>query len=224
MIRRTLLTGMIAFALAGEAHAQAPVSYAVTYLELKARDVAAGRAILKAYGARSQSDSGNLLFEVLEETARPSRFAILEAWRNRGMLDAHFQGEAAKQMLGQLVDMRSAPDDRRIYDAFAAERPVSHADGLFHVMTHVDVMPPFANGCADLLKAMRPDTLKDHGNVSYDVLRLEHEPNHFTVAEVWASKADFEAHLAAAHTVAFRQKLLPMTGALYDERLFRKIR
>ena len=67
-------------------------------------------------------------------------------------------------------------------------------------MTHVDVMPPFAAGCAELLKAMRAETPADHGNVAYDVLRQDHALNHFTVAEVWASQQDFEAHAGAAHT------------------------
>ena len=90
-------------------------------------------------------------------------------------------------------------------------------------MTHVDVMPPYQDACAALLKVMQSESLHDNGNIAYNVLRQEHELNHFTVAEIWASQQDFKKHIGTTHTVSFRQKLLPMTGALYDERLFTDI-
>ena len=206
---------IVALVFAGPASAQAPVGYAVTYLEVKAGAVAGSRDTLRAYGAAARKEAGNLRFEVLEEEGRPSRFAILEAWTSRAVLAKHSRAAIAGLA-------RVAPDDRRLYDALYAAAPAHHA-GAVHVMTHVDVMPPFAAGCADLLKAMRADTPKDPGNAGYDVLRQDHELNHFTVAEVWASRGDLAAHAAAAHTMEFRRKLLPMTGALFDERVFTEI-
>ena len=223
---RFLSGWLIAFlvALAAPAPAQTPPSYAVTYMELKAGSVAAGKEALRAYAASARKEDGNLQFEAFQETARPSRFAIIEAWSSRAALDQHFHDAATSKVLDGLAPMRSAPDDRRMYDGLYASAPANHPGaGLVYVMTHVDVMPPYADGCAGLLKAMRADTPHDHGNIAYNVLRQEHEPNHFTVSEFWASRQDQEAHLGAAHTVSFRQKLLPMTGALYDERIFTEI-
>jgi quinol monooxygenase YgiN len=213
----------LAIFFACPAMAQTPPSYAVTYIELKTDQAAAGRRALADYAAASRKEQGNLQFELLQESARPSRFAILEAWSSRAALDAHFHNDTTSGMLNRLAPMRSAPDDRRMYDGLYASAPASKP-GTVYVMTHVDVMPPYADGCAGLLKVMRADTPRDPGNIGYDVLRQEHEPNHFTVAEVWASPKDQEAHLGAGHTVSFRQKLLPMTGALYDERLFKPVR
>lgn len=218
--RRALLGWAIA--LAGPAGAQAPASYAVTYIELKAAAVPAGRTILRAYGAASRRESGNLQFEVLQETGRESRFAILEAWNSRAALNSHYHGPDTARTLAGLAAMRAAPDDRRMFEDFSTAAPQNRA-GQIYVMTHVDVMPPFADSCAALLRTMRSGSRNDRGNIAYDVLRQDHEPNHFAVAEVWASRSDFEAHAGATHTVTFRQKLLPMTGALYDERLFRAI-
>ncbi len=214
---------VLALCLAGPAGAQTPAAYAVTYLEMKSDAVSAARDALRAYGAASRKEAGNLSFAVLEETGRDSRFAILEAWVSRAALEQHYRAPSAVRMLVHLAGLRTAPDDRRIYAALYAAAPANHT-GPIHVMTHVDVMPPFAAGCAELLTAMRADTPADHGNVAYDVLRQDHELNHFTVAEVWASQKDFEAHASAAHTRTFRQKLLPMTGALFDERVFTEIR
>jgi quinol monooxygenase YgiN len=213
----------LAICLACPAMAETPPSYAVTYIELKTDQAAAGRQALTGYRAASRKESGNLQFEVFQESGRPSRFAILEAWNSRAALDAHYHNQTTSGMLRRLSPLHSAPDDRRMFDGLFASAPANHSGAVF-VMTHVDVMPPYADGCAGLLKAMRSETPRDHGNIAYNVLRQDHEPNHFTVAEVWASPLDQEAHLGADHTVSFRQKLLPMTGALYDERLFTEVR
>jgi quinol monooxygenase YgiN len=52
------------------------------------------------------------------------------------------------------------------------------------------------------------------------VVQQTNRPNHFTVVEVWRDRAAFDAHGMAAHTRRFREQLAPMSGALYDERLY----
>ena len=212
----------LVLAAASAANAEAPASYAVTYIELKPDQAAAGRSALRDYAAQSRKETGNLEFQVAEENARPNRFNILEAWSGRDALESHYRNATTAKLLRRLAPARAAPDDRRRYDALYASAPANRP-GAVTVMTHVDVMPPYADGCAGLLKVMRAETPRDPGNMGYDILRQQHEPNHFTVAEIWASQRAFEAHLAATHTVSFRQKLLPMTGALYDERVFTQL-
>jgi quinol monooxygenase YgiN len=41
------------------------------------------------------------------------------------------------------------------------------------------------------------------------------------VVELWADPKVHEGHVMAGHTRQFREKLGPMVGALYDERLYR---
>ena len=209
----------LAVAVCGPAAGEAPPSYAVTYIELKTDQTVVGRGALRDYAALSRKENGNLEFQVVEDSARPNRFSILEAWSGRDLLEAHYRNATTAKLLARLRPARAAPDDRRMYDGLYASAPANRS-GTIYVMTHVDVMPPYADGAASLLKAMRAETPRDPGNIGYDILRQQHEPNHFTVAEVWVNQRAFEAHLAAAHTVSFRQKLLPMTGALYDERVF----
>ena len=212
----------LAILLGLPAQAQTQASYAVTYVELKIDRAAEGARALRDYAAQTRKETGNLAFELFQESARPNRFAILEAWNSRAALDGHYRDAATAKLLSQLSPLRGAPDDRRMYDALYASAPANRS-GTIYVMTHVDVMPPYADGAASLLKAMRAETPRDPGNIGYDILRQQHEPNHFTVAEVWASAKAFESHLGADHTVSFRQKLLPMTGALYDERVFTQL-
>ena len=54
----------------------------------------------------------------------------------------------------------------------------------------------------------------------YDIVQQTNRPNHFTVVEIWRSRADYEANSMSAHQRDFRDKLAQMTGALYDERLY----
>ena len=48
-------------------------------------------------------------------------------------------------------------------------------------------------------------------------------PNRYAIMTVWADAKAFEAHGKAAHTAQFRETFGPMTGALYDERLYRAL-
>jgi hypothetical protein len=40
----------------------------------------------------------------------------------------------------------------------------------------------------------------------------------------WASTMALYAHIIARHTLAFRETLLPMQGALYDEPRYKRLR
>ena len=66
-------------------------------------------------------------------------------------------------------------------------------------------------------------TRKQNGNVRFDVFQQTNRPNHFTVVETWANRAAYDAHFVQAQTKDFPTKLATMTGALYDERLYRTL-
>jgi quinol monooxygenase YgiN len=52
------------------------------------------------------------------------------------------------------------------------------------------------------------------------VVQQANRLNHVTVVAVWRDRAAFDAHGGAAHTRRFRAQLAPVSGALYDERLY----
>ena len=72
-------------------------------------------------------------------------------------------------------------------------------------------------------KLLNEGSQKEAGAARFDVYQQTNRPNHFTVVEVWKDQAAMDAHAVAAHTKEFRQKLGPMLGALYDDRLFKAI-
>jgi quinol monooxygenase YgiN len=89
-----------------------------------------------------------------------------------------------------------------------------------YVVTHVDVLGPTgAADAAKLLHQFAADSRNDAGSVRFEVLRDPNRLNHFTMVEVWRSRQDFETHLATSHARAFRDKLQPMLGSPFDERL-----
>jgi quinol monooxygenase YgiN len=59
--------------------------------------------------------------------------------------------------------------------------------------------------------------------VRYEIVQQTNRPNHFTVIEIWASREALDAHGMAPHVREFRDKLAPMSGALYDERLYETV-
>jgi quinol monooxygenase YgiN len=89
-----------------------------------------------------------------------------------------------------------------------------------YVVTHVDLMGPAAavEG-AKLLKQFAADSSKEKGSVRFEVLREASRVNHLTVVEIWQTRQDFETHLAAPHAKAFREKIQPLLGSPFDERL-----
>lgn len=88
-----------------------------------------------------------------------------------------------------------------------------------YVVTHVDSIPNFAKEAYALLVKEAADSKSDPGFKEYDVLQEMARPNHFTLFEVWRSRKDFDTYVASSHAKAFREKLQPMLGSPFDERL-----
>ena len=84
----------------------------------------------------------------------------------------------------------------------------------------IDVPPPNKDACIELLLAHVKASRGDRGCVHYEVFQQADRPNHFSAVEAWAGRADFDAHIVADHTSEFRMKLTPLSGALFDERIY----
>jgi quinol monooxygenase YgiN len=93
--------------------------------------------------------------------------------------------------------------------------------GQVYVVTHVDVIPP--NGgiatANKLLLEYAAESRKDKGVVRMEVVVQDGRPNHFVIYEVWQSRAAFEAHTATEYAKRFRERIQPVLGSPFDERL-----
>jgi len=207
------------------AHAQGSAVYLATYVDVMPNSVASGASLLTRYRDASRKQDGNLRFDAMQEIARPNRFVIIEAWRDKAALDAHVQNAATAQFRDKLKAIANAPYDERVNNAlYIGQGGNEDRAGAIYVATHVDVIPPGKDATMAALKEMSEDTAKDPGNISYEVLQQANRPNHFTVVEEWTTMKAIDAHAMAVHTRAFREKLVPVAGALYDERYYKALK
>ncbi len=201
----------------------APV-YIVTYFEVAPPAVGDTAALARQFAEASRKEDGNAEFEVLEESGRPNRFAIFEAWRDKHASDAHNAGPAASAFRDKLQPEMIGGFGVRPHGGLSVAAPKGQASAdAVYVLTHVDVFPIHKDQAIELVKAQADGARKDDGNLRYDVVQWDGHPNHFTLVEVWRDRKAFDASVAAPHNKEFRDKLTPLEGALYDERLYQLV-
>jgi quinol monooxygenase YgiN len=199
--------------------------YAVTYFEAAAPDVAQAAALTRQFAEAGRKAPGNAGFEAFQEIGRPSRFALFEAWRDKAASDAHGAAASAVAFRDKLQSMQVGPFEIRSFSGFSIAGPSAEGGAqAVYVVTHVDVFPAGKDQAAALVTALAEAGRKMPGNLWFDVLQVDGHPNHFTLVEGWRGRKAFDASLMTASTRDFRQKLTPLEGALYDERLYRALR
>jgi quinol monooxygenase YgiN len=199
--------------------------YVVTYFDVAPTASAAAAILIRQHAEAVRKEPGNLSFEAFGEIARPNRFAILESWRDKPALEAHGAATATRAFHDKLAPLLISGTGPRFLSGFFVAPPTAQpGPGTVYVLTHVDVPPPQKDRAIELQKALAAAARKDDGNLWFDVLQQNDRPNHFTLFEGWRDHKAFDASIAAAHTKEFRQKLNPLEGALYDERLYQAIR
>lgn len=208
----------------GLANAQSSPVYVITYVDVMPNVINSGAALLQQYRDGSRKEEGNIRTILLQELARPNRFAIVEIWKDEASSEAHAKASTNAELIDELKSIGNAPFDRRVNTGLYVESPNSEGGrDAIYVLTHVDVVSSSKDNCMSLLKAMSIDTPKDSGNKNYAVLQQTNRPNHFTVFEIWANRKAADAHATAVHTRTFREQLSPMAGALYDERFYKAL-
>ena len=221
-----LAAGVIAM-MSLPAGAQAPAaqpSYAITYLEVTPASEGEAVKLVKDAAAAARKEPGNLRYEVLQRMDRKNQFAIFEGWSDLKALEAHEGGAAMNDFRNKLKPMRSGPYDNRPSNPISVAATASApAKGAVYVATHVDVTPNFKDVTIDMLKALADGTRKEPGLERIEVWQQNNRANHFTLTEVWKDQAALDAHVVAAGTKDFREKLGPMSGALYDDRHYTSI-
>jgi quinol monooxygenase YgiN len=209
-------------------HAEETVNgpvYIVNYFEVVPTAAQQSAAIIREFAAATRKEDGNAGFEAFEEIARLSRFALLETWRDKKASDAHDAGPAAAAFRDKLQPLMIGGFGVRPHGGLAVTAPKGQlpADALY-VLTHVDVFPVHKDQAIELVRAQADAARKDDGNLRFDVVQWDGHPNHFTLVEVWRDRKAFDASVTTPHNKEFRDKLTPLEGALYDERLYQAVR
>jgi len=218
------LVAIAAAAAAQTAPAQAPAATArVVYLEVAPADVNRAIAALKTYRQSTQKTAGVTSVAVLQQIGRPNLFAIEEHWSDAASLQAHLASADVRKLRDDLQSALLAPiDDRPLAPVAVQPSTRVASDQAIYVLTHADAgagreMVP------GMLQEIAAAARRENGNVLFDGTVQPNRTNHFTVMEVWNDQKAFEAHQAAEHTRKFRAAFAPLSGALYDERIYKAL-
>jgi quinol monooxygenase YgiN len=197
------------------ANAQDNTVYVVSYVDVAPAARATAVNLLRQLANASRKDEGNTRFDILQRMA-PS---------NQKAYDAHQAAAHSKEFREKIKPYLISAIDDRVHTGMeiAGAPPDKIARGAIVVVTHVDVPPPKKDECIAALKTLVADGRKEAGSVRFDVFQQGNRPNHFSVVEIWKDQSAYDAHITAATTKKFRDQLTPMSGALYDERLYKAI-
>lgn len=87
-----------------------------------------------------------------------------------------------------------------------------------YVVTYVEAKPTARDEAAALLRSYREASRAAPGNLRSIVVQRPRRPGQFVVVAAWKDKAAWDAHMAAAATKAFREKLNALRNAPADDR------
>lgn len=204
--------------------AQDSAVYVVSYIETAPAAAAAAAGLLREYADAARKQPGNMGFDLLQRLGRPNQFVTVAGWKDRSAYDTHVAAADSRIFHDKIKPHLISTIDDRLHSGMDVKAAAAAtAPGAVHVVTHVDVPPPSKDDCISLLKALAGESRKEAGAARFEVLQQSSRPNHFTVVEIWKDEGAYDRHITAAHTRNFREKLTPMSGALYDERLYKAL-
>ena len=222
-VRFLLGCGCLSLGLVEASHA-ADHAYVVSYMEATpaAKDQAAD--LLRRLAKVSRKDAGSVRFEVLQRIGYPDQFAVLEVWEDLKAQEAHGAAAHTQLFREKLKPLLRAPYDERPHIVLSVgPAAAGGAKGAIYAVTHVDVIPKGKDEGTEAVRQLSMASRNDAGNLRFDSLTQTSRPNHMTLVEIWKDQKSVTAHSAADHTKQFRDKLGPLSGALFDERFYRAL-
>ena len=199
-------------------------THRVAYFEVAPAEAGRTADILKTYRDAVRSAAGLLRIDVLQQIGRPSFFAVAEKWRDGAALQAHLDSRENMMLRTSLQTVIISPVDERLLAPVAAQAMAGAppADSIF-VLTHADSIDR-SGVVPTMLQELATAARRENGNVAFEVTVQPNRTNHFTLLEIWSTQMARDAHALAETTKTFRMAFGPLSGALYDERMYRAVR
>lgn len=225
MFRSALIASTLAVALVRTAGAQdGEAAHVVTYIEVSPSSVQQAMELIAAEVEAGRGDDGNLLLEAVQRIGQPNHFVLLETWTSLEDQQSHRDSDRTTAFREALAPLLYSPYDERLHVELVASTQYSEptADAVYAV-THVDVTPNNVDPALEHLQTMAAASLAEAGNERFEVLVQSNRRNHFSVVERWENADEQLEHIDASHSRMFRENIYPLSGALYDERLYRAL-
>jgi quinol monooxygenase YgiN len=230
-VLKSALALAVLAAMAAAVRAQAPAPppappdgprYAVTYIEVKSTAAIEAQKLVRGFRDAARKEAGNLREEAVQRIGQINQFVLLEAWKDQAAVDAHFKAPTTAEFRDKIKSIQNAPIDDRVHFALSVGPVQLKATAAaVAVVTHVDVIPPQRENGTAFTRQLAEESRKEAGNMRFEAVTQVNRQNHFTAIEVWRDRKTVDVHSMAEHTRAFRDKLAPAAGALYDERFYR---
>jgi quinol monooxygenase YgiN len=216
----------------GAAYAQTSPGpfYVVAYFEVASKSQDQAAALLKGWAETARKNPDNIAFAPLRRLAPANHFAVIEIWKDASAFENQAAATERKQFQTALGALLIAPYDERPHSVLAAGSERSKAaiatagkDAVFAV-THVDVIPAKKDEGVAAAKGLFEPGSQSAGNLTFDVLQQISRQNHMTLFEAWKSAGDMAANADGDFMKSYRFALQPMSGALFDCRVYAIIR
>lgn len=223
--RSALFASALIVALFRTAGAQdGEAAYVVTYIEVSPSSVQQAMELISAEVEAGRGDDGNLLFEAVQRIGQPNHFVLLETWTSLEDQQSHRDSDRTTAFREALAPLLYSPYDERLHVELVTGTQYSEPSGdAVYAVTHVDVTPNNVDPALEHLQTMAAASLAEAGNERFEVLVQSNRRNHFSVVERWVNDEAQLAHIDASHSRTFRENIYPLSGALYDERLYRAL-
>jgi len=210
-------------AAATEVHAGSESVLTFVEVRIGTRGHAGGILRQQANAAHEQQASSGQVV-MLQEIARPERFAVLER-EAPGVSTAG--GMKFRTFTEGITADLIAPPDQRLNHEFD-EVATTNGAGIdarasFYVITHIDIAAQDLTQIETALHKLAAAARQSNGNLSFEILRQTNHPNHFNLVSGWVGEAPFRAFAESAGAQEFRRAVAPVIGSPYDERLFRPV-
>jgi quinol monooxygenase YgiN len=224
--RRAALAAAAAVAVAASATAlaQAPQETSfITYIEAGPKNAKAALSLVADYRDAAAKAPGILQIDALQRVGTPNHFAIVETWSSEKAQADFAATKEAKDFRSGLAPLLTAPYDERKHVALSVG-PKAKQNGAIYAVTHVDIIPPKKDEGVASVKSLAENSRKATDVLRFDALTQVSRPNHMTIVESWKSKSAKDNFTATKGIISFREGLLPMSGSLYDERLYTRVK
>jgi quinol monooxygenase YgiN len=219
-----IMAGLMPLGRTATAQDAAQPVFIVTYAEVAPSAAADARKLFLGYVNDARKASGAVQIDAVQRISDPGHFALIEQWQSLAAKQAFAATEPVTKFRAALNPLQSAAYDERIHASLSVGSPKPASADAIVVLTHVDVVPTQVEPGTAKVKAFVEEGRNAPGNLRFDDVVQANRKNHFTVIEAWNSAADKNAWVSSKTARAFREELQPMSGALYDERVYKFVR
>lgn len=216
--------GFLSAGYGAQAQDAAQPVYIVTYLEVVPSSIVDARKLIQNYANDARKAPGAIEVDALQRISDPAHFALIEHWQSQAAKQAFATTPSVTTFRAAFAPLQSAAFDERIHNALSVGTAKPLTGDPIVVLTHVDVVPTQVDSGTAKVKAFAEEGRNAPGNRRFDDVVQANRKNHFSLIEVWDSAADKNTWISSKTARTFREELQPMSGALYDERIYKLVR